>query len=161
MIEPEKMTKTERVNWKHGVDAMRMIEHDIHDVLFQLNGMPMEWHQVAQDEDKRDGKRTRCTVAFDADVVRFFKAMGPGYQARMNRVLRSWMHFRLAKIIEGPDANDYVLRPNAVAHEAPPTEAEETREALAEMTGVVIGLLEKREKQLDAMIEAERKKGGA
>ena len=119
MIEPEKMTKTERVNWKHGVDAMRMIEHDIHDVLLELSGMPSEWHTIAMDEDKRDGKRTRCTVAFDADVVRFFKAMGPGYQARMNRVLRAFMHFRLAKIVDGPDVNDYVLRPETVLRTRP------------------------------------------
>ena len=113
-IDLKKMTKTERVNYNHAIDALRMIEHDLHSVLLEARMIPAEWHEVAQSRDRRDGKRTRCTVAFDADVVRFFKAMGPGYQHRMNRVLRAWMHMRLAKLLKGPDVNDYVLRPEAV-----------------------------------------------
>jgi hypothetical protein len=50
------------------------------------------------------------TTRLDADVVKFFKAMGEGYQPRMNRVLRAFMHYRLAGIIDGPDTTDYVLR---------------------------------------------------
>ena len=114
MKDPKDMTKRERLDWMYGVDALRMIEHDIHDVVRDLGALPMEWHEIAADPDRRDGKRVRCTVAFDADVVRFFKAMGPGYQRRMNRVLRAFMHFRLAKIVDGPDVTDYVLRPDAV-----------------------------------------------
>ena len=41
--------------------------------------------------------RTKLTVKFDAEVVKWFRAMGLGYQARMNHVLRSWMLAVLAK----------------------------------------------------------------
>ena len=122
MKQPKDMTKRERQDWMYGIDALRMIEHDIHAVVHDIGALPLEWHEIARDEDRRDAKRTRCTVAFDADVVRFFKAMGPGYQARMNRVLRAFMHFRLAKIVDGPDVNDYVLRPGSVGPVGPRTQ---------------------------------------
>ena len=113
-IDPTKMTKTERQNFFYGVDALRMIEHDIHDSLWDIRGCPAEWHEIWQQEDRRDPKRQRVTIALDADVVKFFKALGQGYQPRMNRVLRAFMHMRLAKVIEGPDVNDYILRPEQV-----------------------------------------------
>ena len=43
------------------------------------------------------------TSRLDADVVMFFKSMGPVYQSRMNRVLRSYMQARLSKIIDDPE----------------------------------------------------------
>ena len=110
-VQPEKMTKAERQHFFYGVDALRMIEHDIHDRLWDLRGCPPEWHEIAMPEDHRDPKRTRVTVALDADVVRFFKGLGPGYQPRMNRVLRAFMHMRLAKVLEGADANEYLTHP--------------------------------------------------
>ncbi len=36
------------------------------------------------------GNKTRLTVRFDEDVVQWFKDQGPGYQTRMNAVLRSY-----------------------------------------------------------------------
>lgn len=32
--------------------------------------------------------RTRVTIRLDADMVRWFRKLGPGYQARINQVLR-------------------------------------------------------------------------
>jgi uncharacterized protein (DUF4415 family) len=37
------------------------------------------------------GRRRKLTLRLDAEVVKFFRAMGLGYQARMNHALRSWM----------------------------------------------------------------------
>lgn len=45
----------------------------------------------------------KLTIRVDAEVVRFFKYMGPGYQPRMNKVQRCFMHARLAKMINGPE----------------------------------------------------------
>lgn len=113
-IDVTKMTKTERLNYSFGVDALNMIERDIYDQIWALRGCPRDWHLIASDADRRDAKRTRITISLDADVVRFFKALGPGYQHRMNRVLRAFMHMRLAKVIEGPDTTDVVMRPDEV-----------------------------------------------
>lgn len=112
------MTRPERLNFMYGVDALEMIERDILDVMWERRGCPPDWHAISYDKDRRDSRRTRCTVAFDADVVKFFKAMGPGYQTRMNRVLRAFMHMRLARVIEGPDTTDYIMRPDEVERKA-------------------------------------------
>lgn len=112
------MSKTDRMNYMFGIDAMEMVEQDLMDVMWDHAGCPKEWHEVWEDQDKRDVKRQRCTVSFDADVVKFFKAMGPGYQPRMNRVLRAFMYFRLAKIVRGADTTDFVTRPEEVEAKA-------------------------------------------
>lgn len=111
MTDPKDMTKTQRIHWSYATDALRMIEYDLHSVAIKLRCMPREGDEIWQDKDRRDPKRVRATIRLDADVVKFFKAMGPGYQPRINRVLRAYMHYRLAAIVDGPDTTDYVLHP--------------------------------------------------
>lgn len=114
MTEPKHMTKTQRINWYYAVDARRMIEYDLHSVAHKLRCLPREWDEIWEDQDRRDPKKVPVTIRLDADVVKFFKAMGEGYQPRINRVLRAFMHYRLAGMIEGPDTTDYVLRPETL-----------------------------------------------
>ncbi len=117
-IEPKSMTKAEKMHWGYGVDAIKMLEHELMGYLHEFKALPKEWDQIWEDEDRRDPKRTRVTIRLDADVVKFFKGLGPGYQTRINRVLRAFMHFRLAKLLDGPDTTDYVLRPEEVLEKA-------------------------------------------
>ncbi|MEM9349627.1 MAG: BrnA antitoxin family protein, partial [Pseudomonadota bacterium] len=70
--------------------------------LNQAEMIPNDWHLIWQDTGER-GETQRVTIRLDRDVVRFFKAMGPGYQTRMNRVLRAFMLTRLARIVDGPE----------------------------------------------------------
>lgn len=37
------------------------------------------------------GNKVSTTVRFDADVLEGFRAAGPGWQTRMNAVLREWL----------------------------------------------------------------------
>lgn len=37
------------------------------------------------------GPKQQLTVRFDVDVIEWFKAQGPGYQTRMNAVLKSFV----------------------------------------------------------------------
>jgi uncharacterized protein (DUF4415 family) len=62
--------------------------------------MPRAWRRIERDVPTRP-RKTRVTAALDADVVTFFRAMGQGYQARMNAVLRSFMLARLSGEIPG------------------------------------------------------------
>lgn len=114
MTQAPKLTKAQRRELCYAIDARRMIEYDLHDFLKRERAMPPAWGAVWKDKDRRDAKRTRITISLDADVVRFFKAMGDGYQPRINRVLRAYMHYRLAGIVEGPDTTDYILRPESM-----------------------------------------------
>ena len=112
MTNPKTMTKTQRRHWQYAIDARRMIEYDLHSVAAKLRCLPKEWDEIWEDIDRRAPKKVPLTIRLDADVVKFFKAMGEGYQPRINRVLRSFMHYRLAGIINGPDTTDYVLHPD-------------------------------------------------
>ena len=49
--------------------------------------LPDDWHGLFVDEDCPPAK-TRVTVRLDADMVRWFRKMGPNYSRLMNRVLR-------------------------------------------------------------------------
>lgn len=50
--------------------------------------------------------KTRVTLRLDADMVRWFRALGPGYQVRMNRVLRIYWMALMAGYIKGyPEDN--------------------------------------------------------
>ena len=114
MPDPKSMTKTQRMNWNYAIDAHRMLEWDLHNAIKGEMGLPPAWDEIWKDADRRDPKRVPVTIRLDADVVKFFKAMGTGYQTRINRVLRMFMHYRLAGLVEGPDTTDYVLRPDEV-----------------------------------------------
>ncbi len=37
------------------------------------------------------GTKVSTTVRFDADILEAFRAAGPGWQTRMNAVLRDWL----------------------------------------------------------------------
>ena len=117
MTTPKTMTKTQRMHWQYAVDARRMIEYDLHSVATKLRCLPQEWDEIWEGRDRRDAKKVPITIRLDADVVKFFKAMGEGYQPRINRVLRAFMHYRLAGILEGPDTTDYVLHPERLTPE--------------------------------------------
>lgn len=112
-----KMTKSQRINWSYAVDAHAMVEWDLHSYVAKEKMLPPAWDEIWQDADRRDPKRCRVTMRMDADVVKFFKTMGEGYQARINWVLRMFMHYRLAGIVAGPDTTDYVLRPDTLLSE--------------------------------------------
>ena len=112
-IEPKKMTKAERLHLYYGVDAMRKFEHEMLGDLHQFKALPDAWDEI-WDTRRLPKAKTRVTVRLDTDVVKFFKTLGPGYQPRMNDVLRAFMHFRLAKIVKGPDTTDYILHPERV-----------------------------------------------
>lgn len=129
MTTPEKMTKAQRMHWNYAVDARRMVEYDLHSVAMKLRCLPPEWDEIWKDKDRRDAKLVPVTIRLDADVVKFFKALGPGYQPRINRVLRSFMHYRLAGIVDGPDTTDYVMRPETLtsSHKQRPTWGEVQR----------------------------------
>lgn len=92
------LTKSQKLNRSLSEELHARIDNE-----FAALRIPSDWHEVWRDEDRRPERRTRVTLALDSDVVRFFKAMGSGYQPRINRVLRAFMHDRLAGLVAGPE----------------------------------------------------------
>ena len=62
--------------------------------------IPEDWHRVEAEIPVSPARR-RVTILLDEDVVRFFRAMGRGHQARMNAVLRAFVLGRKAGRIRG------------------------------------------------------------
>jgi len=100
-------TKTERINHYYMMDAMRRFEWDMHHTVFRDQRIPKAWHEIAA--EKRETK-TKVTIALDDDVIKFFKSMGPGYQPRINDVLRSFMHMKLRGMLNGSETVEEMQR---------------------------------------------------
>lgn len=57
--------------------------------------VPDAWHMIEADIDCHSPKQ-KITLYLDQSVVRMFKAMGQGYQARINRILDTWLQLKIA-----------------------------------------------------------------
>ncbi len=67
--------------------------------------IPKEWAEVSG-IPAMPGKE-RITIRLDKDVVKWFKHLGPGYQRRVNTVLRIYMLSTLSKELEGAFDRDW------------------------------------------------------
>ena len=90
-----KRTKAEERAYAELQDTLHELERVRFDMTIaferlKLDNMPWEWASVERLAPVRP-RKVRITAAFDADVARFFRSMGHGYQARMNLVLRAYM----------------------------------------------------------------------
>ena len=60
--------------------------------------------------------KTRVTIRLDSDMVRWFRKLGPGYGARMNRVLRIYWMALVAGHIQAYQGDNVMPRMKAEAH---------------------------------------------
>lgn len=96
-----KQTPRQRAQMTYMMDVMRRLEWDLHNTIELTGRIPEEWHQIAT-ATPRSVKKRVC-IALEADVLKFFRSMGEGYGPRINDVLRSYMHARLAGVIRGAE----------------------------------------------------------
>jgi len=99
-----KGSKIQKEHLNYFMDVMQQVQWDVHETMLKEGEVPYAWHRIARHRGPR--AKTRLTLRVEEDVVKFFRAMGQGYQERMNDVLRAWMHGRIAGVIDGPDAQD-------------------------------------------------------
>jgi uncharacterized protein (DUF4415 family) len=95
-----KRTRGEAKNVYYVVEAMQRLEYDLHTHLNHLRRIPLEWETIHRE---RTYHKTRITMRVDRDVLKFFRSLGPGYQPRINDVLRAFMHARLSGLIDGEE----------------------------------------------------------
>lgn len=104
-MELKRMTARQRENYHYMADAMRRLEWDLHHAIAATGRVPTEWHEIAR--RRHDKVKVKVTMKIDEDVVKFFRSMGAGYLPRINEVLRSYMHARLAGVLHGGETVDY------------------------------------------------------
>ena len=93
-----RMTRSERrarLNWARDefvLDALALPD-DMPDRL------PAEWKLILHDADVTE-KKEKVTLYLDRAVARMFRAMGKGYQGRINRILETWMQMKMASFLK-------------------------------------------------------------
>ena len=65
--------------------------------------VPEAWHTLEYDLDVVEPK-VKVTLRLDKSVAAFYRGMGHGYQARINRILALYAHLRISKFIEAERA---------------------------------------------------------
>ncbi|MBA3909795.1 MAG: hypothetical protein C0524_07865 [Rhodobacter sp.] len=112
----KKQTPRQRANMTYMMDVMRRLEWDLHNTIELTGRIPEEWHEIAQATPR--SAKMKVNLCLEADVVKFFKSMGEGYGPRINDVLRSYMHARLAGVIRGAETIAH-FRHREGAHDGP------------------------------------------
>lgn len=72
--------------------------------------IPPDWRDL-ETAAPCTARKSRITAAFDADVARWYRGLGQGYQARMNAVLRAYMLACVSKEIERRGDRDWKSDP--------------------------------------------------
>ena len=108
MSDLARQSPKQRAHYHYMTDAMRRLEWDLHHHIEATSRIPDEWHEIAQ--NRAPQPKERITMAVDRDVLKFFRSMGAGYQPRLNEVLRSYMHARLAGVIRGAETIEHHRR---------------------------------------------------
>jgi hypothetical protein len=59
--------------------------------------IPAAWDTLERDVDVVE-KKVQITIRVDESVAKFYRGMGQGYQARINRVLATFAQMRIAQV---------------------------------------------------------------
>jgi uncharacterized protein (DUF4415 family) len=94
---PRPLTGRQAEAYHRMADAMRRLEWDIANRLWQGEGLPEGWARIAAEEGP--GPRRRTTLWVDERVLRFFRTTGKGWHGRMNDVLVAFVNARLSGAI--------------------------------------------------------------
>ena len=101
-------------------DARAQMMHELERLQRELSdtwldqSLPDDWSGLEW-EAPVERHKTRVTLRLDSDMVRWFPKLGPGYQARINRVLRIYWMALLAGHIKGFPSDETIPRLQAEA----------------------------------------------
>ena len=79
-------------------DMMRLSQ-DKMILSFMHDFVPPEWHSLTWDMETQP-KKDKVTLYIDQPVIKFFRSMGSGYQARINHLLRSYMRLQVQGLLD-------------------------------------------------------------
>ena len=92
-------TKQERIARERLIYYMWMAGQDQKNLLHLFQGeIPEAWHTIDVDHDVEEPKE-KVTLYLDQSVARAFRAMGKGYQMRINRILQTWLQLKIGNVL--------------------------------------------------------------
>lgn len=90
-----RMTKTERIARDGLMKNLIQLHRDGWIGRAIADEVPEAWHTLEADLDV-DEPKEKVTLYLDRSVARFYRAMGRGYQRRINRLLATWAQMKIA-----------------------------------------------------------------
>jgi uncharacterized protein (DUF4415 family) len=87
-----------------------LLAHETRALKLKAEVIPAGWHRVEKEVPVRP-KKIRVTAAYEEDLVKWFRAMGHNYQARMNAVLKAYMLAVKSREIESRKNTDWKGEP--------------------------------------------------
>ncbi|WP_375262789.1 BrnA antitoxin family protein [Palleronia sp.] len=95
---------------------------------------PDAWRTLEEDVAIRE-KKVHVTLRLDESVAAYYRAMGQGYQARINRVLKAYAQMRIAKVsaIEREAEEVVIVEPPKPAERCEAERAQAHSEAAAQI----------------------------
>ena len=100
-----KRSKTEDLSFDRMLDGLDEQMAEIERLKRSHDLVPPGWHAVARLAPVTPPK-AKLTLKLDADIVTWFRALGRGWQPRMNAVLRAYMHAVISKAVAGAETGD-------------------------------------------------------
>ena len=94
-----RLTKTERIARQRLFQHLDRSEADSPDWTRVEREAPDAWHLILADLDVTEPK-VKVTLYLDKSVAQVFRAMGPGWRARANRVLATWVAMHLGGLLQ-------------------------------------------------------------
>ncbi|GFE62999.1 BrnA antitoxin family protein [Litoreibacter roseus] len=79
--------------------------------------VPEAWYRLEKDLDVAE-KKVKVTLMLDESVAKFFRGMGAGYQARINRILGTWAQMKIMGALEWEAKLDEILSEGVRAKQA-------------------------------------------
>jgi BrnA antitoxin of type II toxin-antitoxin system len=95
----------EAAAYHHLAGTLRGLEEDLRWGLKGSARIPPGWDAILREVSAPT--KVKMTIRLDADVVKFFRAMGAGHLPRINAVLRAFMLSRLAGVLKGAEGVVY------------------------------------------------------
>lgn len=91
-------TKTQAMHLERlMLNAQHLESEDLSDYDIQ-HLIPVAWDTLERDVDVEE-KKVKITLRLDESVAKFYRAMGTGYQARMNRILATFAQMRMGQVM--------------------------------------------------------------
>ena len=85
---------------------LRLLEMRNRDRKLKEQMIPAAWSRIEREVPVRP-RKIRVTAAYDEELVKWFRAMGLGYQSRMNAVLKAYMLAMKSREITSPKDIDW------------------------------------------------------
>jgi len=90
-----RLTKTQRLARDRLMRDLIHLSRDDWITATLPDAVPDAWHTLEADLDVQE-PRVKVTLYLDRSVARFYRGMGRGYHARINRLLRTWAQMKIA-----------------------------------------------------------------